>query len=275
MEKKDLFQIGEVAKLFHVSISTLRHYETVGLLAPEYVDANSGYRYYSTRQFECLNTIKYLRVLGMSLPEIKDFLNHRDVEKIHSLLQKQQEEVKQKQKELYRIEKKIDHRLQQLEDALSSDLNTIMIKEVSSCRVAWIENDLSLHSYLDLETSIRQLDQTNKEALIFLGKVGVGILQERLIKKQYDRYDLVFLILDEEDEYAGDTEIWPKQKCMTIRFCGSHQDAPVYYQKLERYMKKNHYRINGFSREITMIDEGFTNDPNQFVTEIQIPVEEK
>lgn len=31
--------------------------------------------------------------------------------------------------------------------------------------------------------------------------------------------------------------------------------------------------IAGFSKEITMIDYGITNDTNQFVTEIQIPIE--
>lgn len=275
MEKKELFQIGEVAQLFRVSVSTLRHYESIGLLEPEYVDESSGYCYYSYRQFECLNTIRYLRVLGLSLNEISDFLNHRDVQKIHSLLQKQQEEVIRKKKELEIVEKKIHNRLLQLEDALSSTLDTIIIQETGPYKAAWIENDLSLHSYLDLETSIRKLDHSAHSALCFLGKVGVGIAQERLMKEQYDRYDLVFLLLDEEDEYEGAADIWKKQKCITIRFCGSHQDASVYYKKLQSYMTENHLVIDGFSREITMIDEGFTKDADRFVTEIQIPIREE
>ena len=31
-------------------------------------------------------------------------------------------------------------------------------------------------------------------------------------------------------------------------------------------------KFNGFSREITLIDEGMTDDSKQFVTKIQIPV---
>lgn len=38
MQDKKLLQIGEVAKIFHVSMGTLRHYEQAGLLDPEYVD---------------------------------------------------------------------------------------------------------------------------------------------------------------------------------------------------------------------------------------------
>lgn len=82
MAEAKLFFIGEVAKLFHVSVSSLRHYEAAGLLQPEYISPDSGYRYYSTRQFEVLNTLRYLRALGMPLHEIADFLQNRNLDSI-------------------------------------------------------------------------------------------------------------------------------------------------------------------------------------------------
>lgn len=72
--------------------------------------------------------------------------------------------------------------------------------------------------YLDWETSIRQLEKQQKDAVVFLGKVGVGIAKEQLEKKQYGSYDMVFLILDEEDSYQGMTEEIPEETCVTIRF---------------------------------------------------------
>ena len=65
MDRKNLFPIGEVSKLFHISVSSLRHYENIGLLNPAYISPDSGYRYYGTEQFEVLNTIRYLRALDM------------------------------------------------------------------------------------------------------------------------------------------------------------------------------------------------------------------
>ena len=64
---KNLFPIGEMADLFGINIRTLRYYDEIGILHPETADPDTGYRYYSTRQFERLNTIKYLRALGVSL----------------------------------------------------------------------------------------------------------------------------------------------------------------------------------------------------------------
>lgn len=272
MKKSDLFRIGEVSIMFNLSVSSLRHYEKTGLLKPEYIDPQSGYRYYSTRQFECLNTIRYLRALDMSLEQIADFLNNRDIDKIKKLLYQQKEEVIQKQKEYRIIEQKINNRLRQLEDALTSEFETIRLIHKEKTRLAMISNHLSLHSYLDLETSIRQLENNQKEANVFLGKVGVGITQENLIQQHFDSYDLVFLILEKEDSYQGTVIELPKETCLSIRFCGSHQEAPKYYQKLNDYILKNSLQITGFSKEITLIDYGITHDTRQFVTEIQIPV---
>lgn len=76
---KNRFTIGEMSKLHNVPIKTLRYYDEIGLFKPIKVDKCSGYRYYSTEQFEQLNTIKYLKFLGFSLKEIKKHLETRDV----------------------------------------------------------------------------------------------------------------------------------------------------------------------------------------------------
>lgn len=275
MEKKALFQIGDVAKLFHLSVGSLRHYEKIGLLQPEYIDSETGYRYYSTRQFECLNTIRYLRVLDVPLSQVADFLKNRDVNKIREMLCQQKEIVIQKQKDFQIIERKIENRLKQLDDALSSELDTVQVVQTPIRRIAWIRNNLSINSYLDLETSIRKLEDRQKNAVVFIGKVGVGIAKKRLQKKQYSCYDMVFLILDKEDSYNGATEELPTETCVSIRFCGSHSEAPVYYQKLDDFISNHNMIITGFSKEITMIDYGITNDTSQFVTEIQIPIKNK
>ena len=68
---KTLFKIGEIAELFHLNIKTLRFYDEIDLVKPEVVDPDTGYRYYSTAQFEQLNTIRYLRELDVPLNEIR------------------------------------------------------------------------------------------------------------------------------------------------------------------------------------------------------------
>ena len=54
----------------------------------------------------------------------------------------------------------------------------------------------------------------------------------------------------------------------------SHLQSPERYRRLMDYIRANHLQPDGFSREITLIDYGLTNDPEKFVTEITIPVRE-
>lgn len=272
MEDKKLFLIGEVAKMFHISMGTLRHYEQAGLLTPEYTDPDTRYRYYGTRQFELLNTIRYLRVLDFPLAQIKTFLDNRDTDVIEEKLVHQKEVIARKQKELELISRKIDHRLEQLRDAMNSRLDVIQTVEIPESRVVWLRDSLHPKTYLDLENSIRKLVENQKESLVFMGKIGIGISKEQLSQKSFQDYDRIFLLLDQEDRYDGETETFPRQTRVTIRFCGSHREAPAYYQKLLAYIEEKKLCITGFSRETTLIDYGITNNTDKFVTEIQIPV---
>lgn len=121
MAERELFQIGEVAKMYHLSVGTLRHYEQVGLLKPEYTDPATGYRYYSVRQFEQLTNIRYLRALGLPLDEIAATLHDRDVDNIAEALRRQKELIARKKQELEIMERKIDHRLAQLAQFLAAN----------------------------------------------------------------------------------------------------------------------------------------------------------
>ncbi len=272
MEPIKLFSIGDVAKLFHLSVSSLRHYEAAGLLQPEWVDPQTGYRYYSTRQFEVLNTIRYLRALDMPLPEIADFLRDRDVGRMEEKLRLQRETVIRKQQELRRIERKIENRLQQLHTAQTCPLDTVELVEAAACRIVWMESSMKIEGYLDMETWIRKLDSSDVEAVVFLGKVGVSLSGEHLRQGRYTPYDGIFLVLDEEDNYNGEVQQLPQALCVRIRFRGSHAQAPEQYEKLTAYIAALQMEVAGFSREITMIDYGLTNDLQKFVTEISIPV---
>ena len=273
MAGETLYSIGETAKLFHLSVSSLRHYEALGLVTPEYTDPHTGYRYYSVRQFELFNTIRYLRALDLPLTEIADFLNDRDVGKMEEKLRAQKAAVQAKQQELSRIERKIDARLRQLRDAQSAQYGAIELLQTPARRLFWLEDSVTAQDYTNIELSTSRLTAAQTEALVFLGKVGFSISKAHLTAQQYTRYDGTFLMLDEADHSEGDIMTLPPTLCVRVRFRGHHLQSPAQYQALARYIDAHSLRISGFSREITIIDHGLTKAPEKFVTEITIPVE--
>ena len=190
------------------------------------------------------------------------------------MLLRQKEQVLQRQQELFLIQKKIENRLSQLNDALTSALDTITLETKRPRRLALIKKDLIPKSYLDLEYSIRELEQEEEMSMAFLGKVGIGLSRERLLEKRFHPYEIIFMILDDEDYFKGKTLALPEETCVTVKFQGSHENAAKYYEKLMQYIEKEKLSVCGFSKEITMIDYGLTDDVSKFVTEIQIPVSE-
>ena len=67
---KDYYTIGETAKLLGVSAQALRYYDRENILRPEYINEQTGYRYYTYRQFHIIDRIKYLQGFGLSLEDI-------------------------------------------------------------------------------------------------------------------------------------------------------------------------------------------------------------
>ena len=70
------YLIGEVARLAHVSVRTLHHYDGIGLLTPSARSA-AGYRLYSAEDLRSLQQILFYRELGFALDEIADILADR------------------------------------------------------------------------------------------------------------------------------------------------------------------------------------------------------
>ncbi|NTW29480.1 MAG: MerR family transcriptional regulator [Coriobacteriia bacterium] len=63
------YTVGEVAKLAHVSVRTLHHYDELGLLVPS-ERSEAGYRLYSLEDLEKLQQVMFYKELGFGLEEI-------------------------------------------------------------------------------------------------------------------------------------------------------------------------------------------------------------
>ena len=168
---KELFTIGEIGRLFQMNIRTLRYYDQIGLLRPEKVDLKTGYRFYSTKQFERLNTIKYLRDLDVPIEKIIRFFENKDAENLMELLEEQREDIQLMKSRLDRIERKLERRITQLSDALSSKLYVIWEVNIPKRKIAFLRREIPLEE--DLEYPIRELEQIRHlEPMMFLGKSG-------------------------------------------------------------------------------------------------------
>jgi DNA-binding transcriptional MerR regulator len=71
-------KIGEVATISGLSVKTIRYYEDIGLLSPNVLRAESGYRLFEPKVLERLAFIKRAQSLGLSLTDVKAILTVHD-----------------------------------------------------------------------------------------------------------------------------------------------------------------------------------------------------
>lgn len=90
---KKLLSIGQMAKINHTTVPTLRLYDQMGLLHPSYTVPETGYRYYDIKQNARFDMIQYMKELGMNLSEIQSVLAREDIRLIESILIRKREQV--------------------------------------------------------------------------------------------------------------------------------------------------------------------------------------
>lgn len=79
-----MYRIGEVARLFGVSVRTLHHYDERGLLVPS-ARSEAGYRLYTDDDLARLVEILTLRALGLKLERIGALLARPDADPARAL----------------------------------------------------------------------------------------------------------------------------------------------------------------------------------------------
>lgn len=74
MNKKNLFTVGEVAKMFGSTVRTLQYYDQLGILSPA-THSEGKRRLYSHEDIAKFHQINSMKFLGFSLEEIKKRMN--------------------------------------------------------------------------------------------------------------------------------------------------------------------------------------------------------
>lgn len=269
---KDLFTIGEIAILFDINKKTLRYYDEIDLFKPSYIDEKNNYRYYTTNQFEKLNTIIYLKSMGISLSKIKSHLDNRSINNTLNLFEIQEEAIKKKIEELEIIQNKVKGRISKIKDSIDyGKINKIIEADIDERSIVLLKEEVKTNK--DLEISIRKLEnKANKKSSIFLGEVGVSISKDKLKNKLFKDYDSTFIFVENKKYSKEISKILPKGKYICLRFNGLHDDSYIYYERILKYIEQNNYEILEDSIEITLVDSGLTTNSSEYVTEIQILV---
>ena len=110
------YSIREISELFSLPASTLRYYESEGLLT-DVAKSSSGQRIYTEKHIERLNCINCFKRTGMTIPHLRKFFEYETDEAQHiddiiHLLEDQAKQVDEKLRQLEKDSAHVHHKVE-------------------------------------------------------------------------------------------------------------------------------------------------------------------
>lgn len=266
--------ITELAKLRQVTSETLRYYDRIGLITPDYVDPQTRYRYYSIRQYEKLGTIKELRQLGMSIHDITDYFSGRNLRKSHQLLLHQLELLEEEIRKQQLLSEILRRKLHFL-----SEITPPPPVDKVFCRAFpqryMITFGEPAGGSREHAFAFTRLERYLDEVAPILASDRIGVYTDwHLLEPSDDYIPAVPMIFVERDAIESEHKrtIPPGDYlCMNYRRGELERYHPS-FARLHTYMAEHGWVLNGMIFQFYKIDVTLTSDPDETLMEIQVPV---
>ncbi len=274
-----MFRIGEFARIARVTARSLRHYESLGLIAPAHADPQTGYRYYSARQLPRLNRILALKDLGFTLEQIADLIAREPpVEELRGMLALRKAQAEQALAREAQTLRHIESRIRQIEEqGAMQDYDVVVKSAPAQPWVALRRRFPGMSEAVDLLRTIvgrtpAAVRQGNAHALTVVAHsdfeddeldLEVGFTLPAARTRPVALGDGLALM-------PGELEAAPELACLVRS--GPNYEAHLAFGALGIWMEAHRYRIAGACREVFLELPFAVPDSDQVVMEIQFPV---
>lgn len=266
---KDYYKIGEISEIYDMSRDSLMYYEKLGIIKP--TRDENGYRLYSISDIWRLNLIKELKSLGFSFKMIKEYLENRDLNSTNNLLKDGITLLDDQILKLLKQKENMRKRMESIENTTkSSNLNSIELSYLKRRKGLILNSQLKKDEDFDL--LIQKLQKNNNNKFSILGNNNVGALfnMDSIKNGITTNFDAVFCLLKEN---AKDCNIvFEEGYYVTLTYSGDYVNNKVHVQNMFDFIEENKLIITGNPMEIYKIDIHETENKNEFITEIQIPI---
>ncbi len=273
---KNLFSIGEVSKYQNISKQTLIYYDKIGLFRPAYVDPDNGYRYYSPKQIDYLDTILIMKKIGFSLNEIKEHMQNYNIDSSLTAFRKQLSVIDQKIQELNLIRSRVTHRCDQMECSkiYRQKEDTVVLEDMEDQYILFreVEKPYTLRE-ISIATKQCFSDSFQNQLPIFF-ESGVVVPLQRINEGRFTEASLAFLPIEKTDK-AGNIKKLPAGKCAGIYHIGDYLSIGRSYEKLLDYCRTHCLEIISDSYEFCINDYITSHDETEYITKIIFYVKEK
>jgi DNA-binding transcriptional MerR regulator len=266
-----MYRIGEFSALTKTTIKTLRYYDETELLKPSFVDGQTGYRYYETRQMYPLQRIVSLRQAGLSVDEVRRILDGADA---RTVLSKRRASLEQTLAETQRMLVRLDCIMHHIEEGETMAYQAI-VKKLPACTVYSKEGVLK--SFSEMSAFIIGAEEEFRTANPGLECVKPDYCFVNYLDGEYRETDIHVRYSNTVTHAGVETDTirfhdLPEVDAVCVCHPGSYSGLGQAYTFVLNWTAQNGYVIAECPRE-RYIDGGWNKeDEADYLTEIQIPV---
>lgn len=267
---KEKFLIGELSRIFNISTDTLRYYDKIGLLKPEH-DSINHYRYYSVEKFFTLSRILFLKSLDISIKDIKNYLANQNTNHLLMLLKNEEASIDAKINHLLNLKGKITSKIELIE-GVDKHINEIRIQRLPQRWGVFIDIE-NIEDDFEIKSSFKKHESHLKmSSWLIEGQIYTSISKENILKEHFHKFNYFIEILSRTENGDERIEVLEENDYACIVFCGPYDKIEHYYRLLIQWIEENGYEIAGDSIEKNIVDYGFSNSEEEYISEIQIPI---
>lgn len=272
-----MLSIGEFSNICQVSTKTLRYYAEIGLILPDEINPENGYRYYSIEQLKRMLFINRLKSYNFSLEEIRAILDAKKPQD-----EKLYVELIRKKREL----KKMVQELRDTQDRLNKDILTL---EQGRSIMSYMENiDVSLVEvpmmYLvSIRKNVRECEFEEEYANCF-GRIfekieDLGLTTAAPPMALFHSAEFSPAGLDMEfavpvKEHATGTRDFCPGLCLKTTLYGSYSELSSVYTRQREWAEKEGYVSSSAVFEVYVANPSQAQE-DSLITEIYYPVSKR
>lgn len=269
-----MFRIGEFSRLSRVPVSALRYYADLGLLEPEWVDPESGYRYFGAAQLPRLNRLLILRDMGLSLEQIGVILDEGiDAAGLREMLRRKEAEIRGRVAEEQERLEAVAARLRFIEKEGAMPDVEIVVKEIEAIHGLGVR---------EVVPAIDQIGGLFQDAFAGMGPALASLTGPPMAVYHDEEFDgtdvdveVVFPVAGAQEprptpggRMLAETRV-PGGPAAALVFVGPYAQISGAYQAMGAWLEENGRKIAGPVCELYL---SAPNQPGPPVTEIRMPI---
>lgn len=269
-----LYSIGEVGKLCNVSKKTLRFYDKIDVISPDYISEENNYRYYSKDTVLFVPVIKYYKQMGFKLEEMKTLLDTDCFDTHIERLRDKIDELKKEREAIAIAYTSVNdwyNLIREAKGVIENKAIQVSVKYINTINACYMKTPFD-NNYRE---SVINIDWTNYLEEIGHEITGAVYLCFPNFEEKLNGQSTEAIIFQQgaNDVDPSRTRDFGGKMMLSAYHIGTHDTINETYARIRDWADQYGYRLGASSIERYVVDYWTLNRSEDFVTEILVEID--